>query len=165
MYKQEVLTMKKFDLTGLLIHIVSAELVGALSALISGSFSEVYSSIARPPLSPPSAVFPIVWAILYALMGASAYIIFSQDDDIPERNTAIGLYVIQLAVNFAWSIIFFRFRAFFAAAVTAVVLAMLVTAMVLSFRKVSKTAALMNLPYLLWSFFAAYLAFGVWLMN
>lgn len=156
--------MKKFDLTALIINVVLAELVGAVSALLSGGFRELYISAVQPPLAPPPVVFPIVWVILYALMGISAYLIFSEDSS-PERSVSIGLYAAQLAVNFLWSIIFFRFEAFGLAAFTAVLLTFLVAAMILSFRKVNKTAAIINLPYLVWSLFAAYLAFGVWILN
>ena len=157
--------MKKFSLTDLLIFMVSAELTGALSALLSGSYSGLYSGIRNPPLSPPGWLFPIVWAVLYALMGAGAYIIYRNDDTGPDRKTSLGLYVIQLGVNFLWSIIFFRFRLFALAAFTAVVLAILVFAMLVSFRKVSRTAAAVNIPYLIWLIFAAYLSVGVWLLN
>lgn len=156
--------MKKFDLTALLINVVFAELVGAVSALLSGGFRELYTSAVQPPLAPPPVVFPIVWAILYALMGISAYLIFSESSS-PERSVSIGLYAAQLFVNFLWSIIFFRFEAFGLAAFTAVLLAALVAAMILSFRKVNKLAAILNFPYLAWSIFAVYLAFGVRILN
>ena len=156
--------MKRFSLTELVISIVAEELVGALSALISGDFTGFYSEVARPPLSPPGAVFPVVWAILYALMGASAYIVYRHEEN-RGRDCALKLYAVQLAVNFSWSIIFFRFRAFGAAAVVAVVLAVLVGVMILMFRRISKKAAVMNLPYLAWLIFASYLAIGVWVLN
>jgi len=157
--------MKKFSLTDLIIFIVSAELTGAVSALISGSFSSLYAEIRNPPLSPPSWVFPIVWTILYALMGTGAYLVYRNEDSGTERTTALGLYVIQLGVNFLWSIIFFRFTLFPAAAFTALVLLILVVAMINEFHRVNKTAAAINLPYLLWLAFAAYLSFGVWILN
>ena len=157
--------MKKFSLTGLLIFIVSAELTGALSALASGSFSGLYSGVSQPPLSPPAFLFPVVWTLLYALMGASAYIIYREDDDLVNRSYALGYYVIQLAVNFTWSILFFRFELFGIAAVTAILLFALVAVMILSFRKVSRLAAVTSVPYLVWLAFASYLAIGVWYLN
>lgn len=156
--------MKRFSLTELIISIVTAELVGALSALISGDFTGFYSEVARPPLSPPGAVFPVVWAVLYALMGVSAYIIYRHEES-RGRECALKVYLVQLAVNFSWSIIFFRFRAFGAAAVVAVVLAVLVGVMILMFKRISRKAGLMNIPYLAWLIFAAYLAIGVWVLN
>lgn len=157
--------MKKFSLTDLFIFIVSAELTGAVSALISGSFSSLYAEIRNPPLSPPGWVFPIVWTILYALMGTGAYLVYRNEDSGTERSASLGLYVIQLGVNFLWSIIFFRFRLFSVAAFTALVLLVLAAAMVNEFRRVSRTAAVINLPYLIWLTFAAYLSFGVWILN
>ena len=157
--------MKKFNLTDLLIFIVSAELIGAVSALISGSFSPLYSEIRNPPLAPPAFLFPVVWTVLYAVMGFSAYLIYRDEESGSDRSTALGVYIIQLAVNFSWSIIFFRFRLFALAAFVALILAVLAAAMILSFRKVSRTAAYVNVPYLLWMMFATYLAFGVWFLN
>lgn len=155
--------MRKFSLTDLLIFIVATELVGAVSALISGSFRDFYSEITRPPLSPPAIVFPIVWVILYALMGISAYMIFVSRS--LARKNALIVYAVQLAVNFSWSIIFFRFRLLNIAAFIAVLLAILVGIMIYMFAKIKKFAGLINIPYLLWSIFAAYLAIGTAILN
>lgn len=155
--------MKKFSLTDLFIFIVATELVGAVSALLSGSFRDFYSEIIRPPFSPPAIVFPIVWAVLYALMGISAYMIFLNRN--PQRKNALTIYIVQLAVNFSWSIIFFRFRLLNASAVVAVLLAVLVAFMVYMFAKIKKSAGLINVPYLLWSIFASYLAICTAILN
>lgn len=155
--------MKKIKWTELLIFVVSTELVGAVSALLAGSFGSFYSQIAQPPLSPPTWVFPVVWAILYGLMGISAYIV--SESESPVRSPALGAYVIQLGVNFSWSIIFFRFRFLSIAAVAAVILAVLVAFMVYLFGKISKKAAYINIPYLVWTLFAAYLAIGTAVLN
>ena len=74
--------MKKFSLTDLLIFIVSTELVGAFSALISGDFNSIYTEIIKPPLSPPAWLFPVVWAVLYAIMGISAYMIYRSNNHL-----------------------------------------------------------------------------------
>ena len=97
--------MKKINRTDLLIFIVSAELAGAVSALLSGGFGSFYAELTKPPFSPPGWIFPVVWAVLYALMGISAYIVYSSESY--SRKTALGVYIAQLAVNFSWSIIFF----------------------------------------------------------
>lgn len=156
--------MKKFSITELLIYVVSAELVGAVSALLSGSYG-FYSELKKPPFSPPGWIFPIVWALLYALMGISAYIVSRYEDKPDERAAALISYIAQLAVNFSWSIIFFRFKAFTLAAVTAVLLLILVSFMISRFVKISRNAAFLNLPYLAWSIFAAYLAVGTSILN
>lgn len=152
--------MKKFNLTDLLIFVVTAELVGAVSALVAGDFSAFYSEIIQPPLSPPAKVFPVVWGILYALMGISAYFVSTSG-----KPYSLKIYNIQLAVNFAWSIVFFRFRLLGLSAVLAVVLLILVGVMMMQFCKVRKISAGLNIPYLLWSAFAVYLAVAICIIN
>lgn len=151
--------MKKFSLTDLLISVITAELVGAVSALVAGDFSVFYAEIIRPPLSPPSVVFPVVWGILYALMGISAYIVKRKEP------SALRPYILQLVVNFSWSIVFFRFRLLALSAVVSVILLILVGIMVMRFCKVSKTSAVLNVPYLLWSAFAVYLSTTIYVLN
>ena len=103
--------MKKFRVTELLISIVSAELVGALSALVSGGqFREFFAALEKPPFAPPAWLFPVAWAILYALMGYSAYLIYIADSN--GRNKALKLCAAQLFVNFLWSPVFFGMKSF-----------------------------------------------------
>ena len=99
--------MKKRSITEALIYIISAELAGVLSALLTGSFSDFYDKFKEPPLLPPAGLFPVVWTILYALMGISAYIVSRYKNS----EKALTVYWVQLAVNFLWSIVFFRFEA------------------------------------------------------
>ncbi len=156
--------MKKIKWTDLIIFIVTAELVGTISALLSGQYREVFSQLNKPPLSPPAVVFPVVWAVLYALMGIGAYLVYvSEDSGI--RTFSLRVYVLQLAVNFSWSIIFFRFELLGLAAVVAVILAVLVAVMVWTFFRTRPLAAYINLPYLAWSIFASYLAIGNAVLN
>ncbi len=157
--------MKGIKWTELLIFVIGTELVGALSALFAGDFSSFYSGLNQPPLAPPGIVFPIVWTILYALMGISAYLIYDSEDISGERSEALGVYAAQLFVNFMWSIVFFRFEKPEAAAVVIILLAVLVVAMILKFRKISPAAAYLNIPYLLWVIFAAYLNIGGVVLN
>lgn len=152
--------MKKFSLTDLLIFVVSAELVGALSALFAGDFKAFYSEIIRPPLSPPAIVFPVVWAILYALMGISAYLV-----SISGKRHSLKIYNLQLAVNFLWSIVFFRLRLLKISAIVAVILLILVGVMMMQFCKVRKISAGLNIPYLIWSAFAVYLSSAICIIN
>lgn len=157
--------MKGIKWTELLIFVIGTELVGALSALFAGDFSSFYNGLNQPPLAPPGIVFPIVWTILYALMGISAYLIYDSEDISGERSEALGIYAAQLFVNFMWSIVFFRFEKPEAAAVVIILLAVLVAAMILKFRKISPAAAYLSIPYLLWVIFAAYLNIGVVVLN
>lgn len=145
--------------------ILLAEAVGALSGWLSREGSEVFSqTVIQPPLSPPAILFPIVWTILYALMGIGAAQV-GLTPSSPERSRSLNLFVIQLVVNFFWSLIFFNAQAYGFAFLWLLLLWVLVLLMILAFRKVDPLAALLQIPYLLWLTFAAYLSFGVWYLN
>ncbi len=139
--------------------------IGGLSGYLTRDGVELYNqTIQQPPLSPPSIVFPIVWGILYILMGISAARIYmSQPSDT--RTKAMVLYVVQLVMNFFWSIIFFNLQKFGIASLWLVILWSLILAMILVFRKIDVIASRLQIPYLLWVTFAAYLNLGVWLLN
>jgi tryptophan-rich sensory protein len=150
----------KIKWTDLIIWIVITELVGALSALISGgSFSAFYQALEKPPFAPPGWLFPVVWGILYALMGASAYLIQSSGD--PRRKAALLIYGSQLFVNFLWSPVFFRLKSLGGAAFIVSVLLILIITMIVSFSRIRKAAAVLNIPYLLWAAYATYLTIGI----
>lgn len=156
--------MKKNKLTDILIYVISAELIGALSALLSGGFSDFFDKYARPPLQPPMWVFPVVWTILYAVMGYSAYRVSASGNGDAVRR-ALTVYWLQLGVNFLWSIVFFRFEALWAAFAVIIALLVLIIVMIVLFRKLDRPAALMNIPYLLWVIFASYLNFMTAFIN
>ena len=155
--------MKKWKVY--LVWILIAEAVGLLSGLLSmDGAREFGQTIAQPPLSPPAAVFPVVWSILYGLMGVSAARIWMTGDS-PMRSRGLNLFVAQLVVNFFWSLIFFNLQAYGFAFFWLLLLWVLVVWMILTFRKVDSLAAWLQIPYLLWLTFAAYLSAGVWYLN
>lgn len=157
--------LKKFSWKTYIVWILFVEAVGALSGWLTKEGTKIYNlTIEQPPLSPPSIVFPIVWGILFALMGIGAARIYMAPAS-GARNRSLLLFLIQLAFNFFWSIIFFNFQAFGFAFIWLILLWLLILLMILSFRKVDKLAAWLQIPYLLWVAFAAYLNFGVWLLN
>lgn len=139
--------------------------VGAVAGLLSRNAMQEFEVLNQPPLSPPAWLFPIVWTILYVLMGISAYLIKTSDADPEQKSDALALYHYQLIVNFLWPIIFFNFGWYLFAFIWLILLWILVLSMIRQFDKISKTAAYLNLPYLLWLTFAAYLNFGVWWLN
>jgi len=122
------------------------------------------NAVTQPPLSPPAILFPIVWGILYALMGIGAARI-SQAPESAAQKRAIFLFLTQMIVNFFWSPIFFNMQAYGFAVLWLLLLWVLVLLMILQFRKVDPIAALLQIPYLLWLTFAAYLNIGVWLLK
>ncbi len=140
--------------------------VGGLSALITKGNMDVYNTVNRPALAPPMIVFPIVWGILFVLMGISAAIVFIKREESPdEALDALKVYAFQLIVNFFWSIIFFNMQAYLFAFIWLLLLWVLIIVMILRFRKVSKAAAYLQIPYLIWVTFAGYLTFMIWLLN
>lgn len=149
----------------IILSILVAEAVGALSGFLTREGMKLFTdAVAQPPLSPPPLLFPIVWTILYALMGyGSARIWLSTPS--PDRSRALNLYAIQLVVNFFWSLIFFNAQAFGFAFFWLLLLWGLVLLMILAFDKIDPLSAKLQVPYLIWLTFAAYLNLGVWYLN
>jgi len=142
-----------------------SEAVGTLSGWLTREGTAIYNqNIIKPSFSPPALLFPIVWAILYALMGIGAARVRSAPPS-RERNSAINLFIVQLVVNFFWSLIFFNAQAFGFAFVWLLLLWVLVLLMILAFRETDPLAAWLQIPYLLWLTFAAVLNFSVWRLN
>lgn len=147
------------------VWILLTEAVGALSGWLTREGTQIYQeTIVPPPLSPPSLVFPIVWGILFALMGVSAARVWLAPQS-KVRSQGLLLYGIQLAFNFVWSFLFFQFQLFGFALLWLVLLWLLILTMILTFRRVDPLAARLQVPYLLWVAFAGYLNAGVWLLN
>ncbi len=148
------------------ISIAAALAVGGLSALATADNMDIYSEIERPPLSPPSILFPIVWTILFILMGISAAMIFLKREKNSEtaRNSLI-IYGISLILNFFWSIIFFNMQAFLFAFIWIILLWASILLTIIGYRKISPLAAALQVPYLLWVTFAAYLNLAIFIIN
>ena len=145
--------------------ILLTETVGFLSGWITRTGTAAFQASAiQPPFSPPGWVFPIVWPVLYALMGIGAARIYAMPAS-PDRGNGLNLFITQLILNFFWSPIFFNAKAYGIASLWLILLIASVIAMILSFRKADLLSAKLQLPYLVWLFFAAYLNFGVWYLN
>ncbi len=146
------------------ISIALSLVIGGLSALFTMMGMDDYRLAEKPALTPPEIVFPIVWTILYTLMGISAARVWIASED-KGSNGGLMLYAIQLVVNFFWSIIFFTLQAYGFAFFWLLFLWLLVLLMIISFSKTDKVAAYLQVPYLLWLSFAGYLNFMVWMLN
>ena len=148
----------------LLIALAIPLAVGGLSSLVSGGMSD-YENLVQPPLSPPGWVFPVVWTILYLLMGYASYLVFTADAPAGQKKRALNLYAIQLFLNFLWSPVYFglewRLVAFFV--LLALWAAILLT--MRAFSAINEKAGDLLLPYILWVTFAAYLNLGTVLLN
>lgn len=138
---------------------------GSLSALITQNDMEAFSLLNQPPLSPPAILFPIVWTILYILMGISSYLVIKAKADKEKKKTALAYYGLQLVFNFFWSIWFFSFHWYFFAFVWLVALFFLILNTAVAFYGICKSAAYLLLPYLIWVLFAGYLNYAIFLLN
>lgn len=140
-----------------LLPIVGGALVGLI---ISGYMN--YGDMVKPPLSPPSYIFPIVWTILYILMGISYFIATKDNGNDKELNQ---IYILQLLVNFFWPIIFFILKMYFTAFFWIILLLILVIIMIKELLKNNKISGYLQIPYLIWLLFATYLNIGIFLLN
>ena len=157
--------MKKQNWKSYAFWIIFTEAVGGLSGWLTREGTELYrTAIIKPPLSPPGIVFPIVWSILFALMGIGAARIYLSPAS-NARSRALGIFLLQLAFNFFWSIIFFNIQNFGLALLWLVVLWALIIWMIRSFHTIDPLSAWLQIPYLLWVTFASYLNYGVWRLN
>lgn len=149
----------------LLICLAIPLLVGGVAAFLTQDSMEVFGMLNKPPLAPPSWLFPVVWTILYILMGFSSYLILTSEADKAEVDKAIRLYGYQLWVNFLWPTFFFNFGWYGFSFLWLVLLWVLVLLMIFRFKEISRLAAYLNIPYLVWLTFAGYLNLGIWLLN
>lgn len=138
--------------------------VGGLATLVSGGMGG-YPALNQPPLSPPGWVFPVVWTILYLLMGYAAYRVQNSDATEESVRQAMLFYYIQLGLNFLWPILFFGFEAYLLAFVELLILWIAICVSMWKFYRIDERAGDLLLPYLLWVTFAAYLNLGVYLLN
>ena len=138
--------------------------VGGLAALLSGGM-DTYQTLQQPPLSPPGWIFPIVWSILYLLMGYASYRILESDASKEEIKKALFLYGIQLLANFIWPLLFFGGGWFLLSFFWLILLWVLIYLTIRAFSKIDETAGNLLIPYILWVTFAAYLNFGIFILN
>ncbi len=139
--------------------------VGGLSAVVTKDSMEAFSALNQPPLSPPGWLFPVVWTILFTLMGIASYLYLTAMPPMDKAPKGLLLYGLQLLFNFFWSVWFFNLQAYGFAFVWLLVLWVLILATILEFAKVSKPAAYLLIPYLVWVTFAGYLNLGIALLN
>ncbi len=154
---------KKIQWKSFIICLIIPLAVGGLSALITRNSMDIYDRIVQPPLAPPAWLFPVVWTILYMLMGISSYLITISDSEY--KVEALTLYGIQLLLNFIWSPIFFISQNYLIAFIVLVVLWYTVLQMIRIFSEIRPLAATLQIPYLIWLTFAGYLNLTIYFLN
>ena len=138
--------------------------VGGLSAYLTRNSMAEFDTIVKPPLSPPGWLFPIVWTILFVLMGIASYFVATSNKPY-KSATALKFYGLQLIFNFFWSIIFFGLDAYLFAFIWIIILLLLIIITTILFYSIDKRAGLLMIPYILWVAFATYLNFAIFLLN
>lgn len=154
--------MKKINWHLLIISILVPNIIGFVIGLLTSSNSN-YTDFIQPDFAPPSWVFPVVWTVLYTLMGISYYLIFISHN--PNRPNALNIYKLQLIVNYFWSIIFFVLNLKLLAFFWIILLIILVTIMIIRFYNINKTSAYIQIPYLIWLIFASILNLSIYFLN
>ncbi|NLK37664.1 MAG: tryptophan-rich sensory protein [Epulopiscium sp.] len=149
----------------LLVCIAIPLLVGGLAGFISKNSMSSFALLNQPWLSPPGWLFPVVWTILYILMGIASFLILTSNAPQESIDSAIKLYGLQLLFNFFWTIWFFNLHLYFFSFIWLIALWLLIIATTLSFSRISKLATYLMVPYLLWVTFAAYLNLSIALLN
>lgn len=149
-----------------LLFCAASLLTGGLSALLTAKNMSLYDSVNKPLLSPPGAVFPIVWTILYILMGISAARIYQRRSLNPAAaKMGLQTFAVSLVFNLFWSIFFFNARAYLFSFLWLAVLWALVLLTIVFYKKIDRPSGNLQLPYLIWLTFAGYLNFFIYLLN
>ena len=155
----------KIDKKRLIICLAIPLVVGGAAGLLTMNSMEAFEALNQPPLSPPGWLFPVVWTVLYVLMGIASYLVSVSDAPHEEKARALWTYGIQLAFNFLWPIAFFNLKWYLSAFLWLVILWILILITALRFGRIRKPAGYLLVPYLLWVAFAGYLNLGIYLLN
>ena len=157
--------IRTVKLKKLLFYVVGTFLFGVIGALLGGGTSQIYSTLNKPPLSPPGIVFPIVWAVLYIFMGYAAYRVYYYGKDSDLKANALKNYAINLVLNFLWPTVFFRFQLLGLALIWAIILAISTIITTVKFEKIDSLSGFLFTVYALWTVFASVLTAAVWWLN
>lgn len=153
--------MKKYKY--IILNIAISLGIGGLSAFFTMNSMDIYQNINRPKLAPPGYIFPIVWTILYVLMGISSYLIHRSNHK--NKETALIIYYFQLLINFSWPIFFFNYQNFLLALAILFILNILVIVLIKVTYSINHLASYLLIPYLIWILFALYLNFWIFIHN
>lgn len=157
--------MGKLNIGVLIVAIFMPLAIGGISATLSAEGMVIYGKMSKPPLSPPAWLFPVAWTILYLMMGVASYIIFISESAFRSKSVALIIYMVQLLMNFMWSIIFFNWGYYLFAFIWLIVMWGLVIFCAIHFLRINRLAACLLIPYILWLTFAAYLNMGAYILN
>ena len=153
------------DLVQVAAFIVAINVIGGLPGILSSPDSAWFRSLEKPWFYPPEIAFPIVWTLLFTLMGVALWLVWRSSSDSRDRQLAFGLFVVQMAFNVAWTPAFFGLEEPLLGLGVILALWVLVVPTIAAFRRVDRRAAALLVPYLAWITFAAILNFEIWRLN
>lgn len=156
---------KKVDIGALIISLLISVGGGFIAGIFNKNSMMMYTNLQKPVFSPPAILFPIVWTILYILMGIAAYRVYMVIKETNTSKAPLVLYGVQLLLNFLWPFLFFKFRLYGLAFIELVILFIFIILTTVSFFKRDKVAGILMIPYALWVAFAGVLNFFVWMLN
>lgn len=157
------MTCSTRNIVTLIVCIAIPLIVGGISAFFTKDAMYAFNSMNKPPLAPPAWLFPVAWTILYILMGVASFLIYNSVHE--DRYIGIMIYIVQLAFNFVWSLLFFNLNAYVFSAIWLAMLLAMIVALIINTSKYSVAAMLMLLPYAAWCCFAMYLNIGIAVLN
>ena len=152
----------RIDWKKLIIITIITFIVGTFFSFFTMNSMDTFKDLSKP-INVPGVLFPIVWSILYLLMSISCYLIVQSNDK--DKKEGIILYAIQLVINSLWTLIFFGFGAYLLSFIWIIIFLIVVIIMLAKFYNINKIAMYINIPYVLWLLFAAYLNLGIYLLN
>lgn len=156
---------REFKLIPLLINTLIPVLGGAFVGYLNRNTMDTYETLKKPFFTPSNIVFPVVWTILYILMGIAAYRIFMRNKQGIDDKGGYFFYLVQIIINFLWSFIFFTFRLYGISFIVLVILLIFILITFIKFIKIDRLAGFLLIPYLIWVSFAGILNFLIWALN
>ena len=151
------------SILGAIAFVLVVNVVGSVPGVLSSPGSPWFRALEKPAFYPPEIAFPVVWTLLFTLMGVALWLVWRSDAD--GRRLALGLFVAQMAFNVAWTPAFFTLEVLLLGLLVIVALWILVVATIVAFDRVDRRAAALLVPYLAWVTFAAVLNFELWRLN
>ncbi len=150
----------------ILVAIIICELAGVIGSMFTApAIPGWYAGLAKPSFNPPNWVFGPVWTALYAMMGLAAYLVYEKGRRRPEVKKALTVFAIQLVLNALWSVVFFGGRQLLGGVVVIVLLWLMILVTIRLFSRISKAAAYLLIPYILWVSFASVLNISLFVLN
>lgn len=158
--------MKTKEIISLIVAIITCEAAGIVGSIFTASkIPTWYKGLMKPALNPPSWVFGPVWTTLYLLMGIALYIIWKKGLSTEGVKFALTIFAVQLILNALWSIVFFNMENLGLALINIVLMWLSILWTIVLFYRLSPTAGLLLIPYILWVSFASYLNYAIWTLN